>query len=181
MLNHRTLHAALQGAAYAVPLLLCSLSARTPLSRDSFPVLEEMHDKQQDMLDHIIGGEKSRKQKTTQNKKDMQLQLQLFLRSGGCSDVLQNSSIIELSISIHVVWFVGNRYESATDLYLPDILGDTQHDAAPSNHNISSPLGRALWSAGTTTDLGRWPAYQAHQPGAFDVSAATGAQWVFSR
>lgn len=55
--DHQTLNAAIQGAAYAVPLLLCSLAGRTLLFKATFPVLEEMHESQHDTLDHVIEGE----------------------------------------------------------------------------------------------------------------------------
>ncbi len=60
MLDNDTWNAAMQGAAFAVPLLFCSVVARTQLFKQSFPVLEDMHERQQDMVERIVGGESVR-------------------------------------------------------------------------------------------------------------------------
>jgi hypothetical protein len=55
-LDAYTLDAMGQGVLYALPLLVCSIASRTPLSRP-FPVLREMHELQHDLLKHFTAGE----------------------------------------------------------------------------------------------------------------------------
>ncbi|KAF8072950.1 PWP1 [Scenedesmus sp. PABB004] len=55
-LSGATLDAALAGAAAATPLVACSVVARSRAARRAFPVLEEFHDIQHDMLRHVTAG-----------------------------------------------------------------------------------------------------------------------------
>lgn len=55
-LSHSSLHAAVMGAAYAAPLVVCSAMSRTRPAKTSFPVLDELHTSQREMLAPIISG-----------------------------------------------------------------------------------------------------------------------------
>lgn len=54
--NTQSAHAAVLGAAYGVPLLLCSVAARTKLFKRSFPVLDQLHRQQADLQGHFTAG-----------------------------------------------------------------------------------------------------------------------------
>jgi hypothetical protein len=54
--NMQSAHAALVGAAYGLPLVLCSLAARSDLFKRSFPVLDQLHEQQAGLQKHFIAG-----------------------------------------------------------------------------------------------------------------------------
>lgn len=54
--NMQSAHAALLGAAYGTPLLLCSIAARSQLFKDAFPVLAQMHEQQAGLQKRILAG-----------------------------------------------------------------------------------------------------------------------------
>lgn len=58
--NTQSAHAAVLGAAYGVPLLLCSVAARTKLFKRSFPVLDQLHRQQADLQGHFTAGNSNR-------------------------------------------------------------------------------------------------------------------------
>lgn len=54
--NMQSARAALLGAAYGLPLVLCSLAARSDLFKRSFPVLDQLHEQQAGLQKHFITG-----------------------------------------------------------------------------------------------------------------------------
>ena len=54
--NMQSAHAALLGAAYSTPLILCSIAARSQLFKDAFPVLAQMHEQQAGLQKRILAG-----------------------------------------------------------------------------------------------------------------------------
>jgi hypothetical protein len=54
--NMQSAHAALWGAAYGLPLVLCSVAARTQLFKQAFPVLDQLHEQQADLQKHFLTG-----------------------------------------------------------------------------------------------------------------------------
>lgn len=59
--NMQSAHAALLGAAFGLPLVLCSVAARSELFKRSFPVLDQLHEQQADLQKHFIQGAHSPK------------------------------------------------------------------------------------------------------------------------
>lgn len=54
--NMQSAHAALLGAAYGTPLILCSIAARSELFKESFPVLAQLHEQQAGLQRRILAG-----------------------------------------------------------------------------------------------------------------------------
>jgi hypothetical protein len=54
--NMQSVHAALLGAAFGLPLVLCSVAGRSELFKRSFPVLDQLHEQQADLQKHFIQG-----------------------------------------------------------------------------------------------------------------------------
>lgn len=54
--NMQSAHAALWGAAFGLPLVLCSLAARSDLFKRTFPVLDQLHEQQASLQKHFLAG-----------------------------------------------------------------------------------------------------------------------------
>lgn len=55
-LSESSMEAALVGMGFGVPLVLCSALSRTPAARSWFPVLDDLHNSQDELLAPLVEG-----------------------------------------------------------------------------------------------------------------------------